>query len=160
MVRAGTVDDHEPVAWEYGEARGWVLRYEMQGEMEGWRRVFDDLHPRDIEWRPYRSRQFRGWTDTRRQEGYFLSRCFIIGTLSRIVESHQPDRVLRQFGVIQDIPAAPIMFRRYSREIPWGGCIAPSTTRASWMAAGHVPYPGRVGGEQVPVVTERYRRWF
>lgn len=115
------MDDREPVAWEYGEERGWIFRYEALSDMEGWRRAFDELRSGEIEWRPYRARQFRGWADTGRHEGYFLSQCFIIGTLPRIVECYRPDRVFRQFGRIQDIPVAPILFRRYSREVPWGG---------------------------------------
>ncbi|KAI8544312.1 hypothetical protein RHMOL_Rhmol08G0286700 [Rhododendron molle] len=101
---------HPVVDPEYTEdlprARRWCLHSESGTSVQHYRRVLDDLLVDEVIFDPYKDR---------RQN--FQEIAFYTGPIRAmsVVEPYLPDRVLRQFGLLQRIPADPIAPQRASR---------------------------------------------
>lgn len=77
-----------------------------------------------------------------------------------IIERHLPDRVLRQFGEVQDVPRGWAKFMRSSREILlWGPEILVVTAEVDIHALQAVPWGWRDGPAD-PGTIEEYDQWW
>ncbi|XP_057444600.1 protein MAINTENANCE OF MERISTEMS-like [Lotus japonicus] len=128
-------------------ARRWVTSRVPHAGLDERRVMLDELTVDDIIWTPFEDHRADRPRDPRAMySGYIRS------PFGRVVRRHLPERVLRQFGYIQDVP-------RHPSEIQTTGSLAETTDAAYAEFEPHLRpqgIPATYPGEAV----EDYMRWY
>ena len=114
--------------------------------VEYYRGVFDSLNRKQIIWEPY-SPEIINNVPRFCTEGEDIWRAVVPLISFNIVEWHQPDRVMRQFGLQQPIPKEPKQEDKYhgtsltgkvndNWEVMWQNCIETWNQRRCWVVTG------------------------